>query len=106
MNIRVMLQKFFKLITFVIKSFCMVYFNTCDYVFFRPQRLLNKVSLVFLYLVSATSIILYSIQKLAYLHISNHIVISLDIIFLFSALILVMYHVLKEPQLLLKRILI
>lgn len=45
-----------------------------------------------------TIIILSSILASSLNHISNHIILSLDILFLFSSLILILFHTIKQPR--------
>lgn len=86
-----------KILIFIFKSLGIAVINTCESVFVHAQ-ISKETFVIKFYPFSTIFIAICLILKLAFLRISKYSTISLDIIFFFSILILVMYHIFKDPE--------
>lgn len=87
----------FQILIYTFKSISIALINTCESNFVRAQ-VWKETFVIKLYPFSMIFIVIYLTLRLASLRISKYSTISLDIIFFFSILILVMYQIFKEPE--------
>lgn len=81
--------------------FCLFYLvifaiaKICDLIFYS-----SNISIEPLGIACLNSLIIYItlVSVLAFSCVSNHIIITLDILFFFSVLLLILFHILKDPR--------
>ena len=84
--------------SFIFYLFVFIVLNICDMLFFAPRLLMKKITTVYLYTLMMNCILLYIISVYTFPRTSNHFMMTFDIIFFFSLLILILSHALKESS--------
>lgn len=81
----------------MLRSLGIAVIKTCESIFLQARDL-EETFRMFLYPLSLIIVIMCLVSKINLWLLSKYSIISLDILFFFSILFLVFYHILKEPD--------